>query len=106
MVREGVRLPVIGAARANALMSDAAASDDSDLRNIVHAGTPANRDRAGGGRGDGCKRERHLSRYRRRLRSGGTDRGIHHAEVRLSRSSRLHGCSIRADHRGLPVSMA
>ena len=35
-----VRLPVIGAARANALMSDAAASDDSDLRNIVHAGTP------------------------------------------------------------------
>ena len=35
-----VKLPVIGAARANALMSDAAASDDSDLRNIVHAGTP------------------------------------------------------------------
>lgn len=36
----GPKLPVIGAARANALMSDAAASDDSDLRNIVHAGTP------------------------------------------------------------------
>lgn len=35
-----VKLPVVGAARANALMSDAAASDDSDLRNIVHAGTP------------------------------------------------------------------
>ena len=34
------KLPVVGAARANALMSDAAASDDSDLRNIVHAGTP------------------------------------------------------------------
>jgi 2-methylcitrate dehydratase PrpD len=31
---------VVGAARANALMSDAAASDDSDLRNIVHCGTP------------------------------------------------------------------
>ena len=27
-------------ARANAMLSDAAASDDSDLRNIVHAGTP------------------------------------------------------------------
>lgn len=36
----GTRLPVAGAARANALMSDAAASDDSDLRNIVHCGTP------------------------------------------------------------------
>lgn len=36
----GPMLPVVGAARANALMSDAAASDDSDLRNIVHAGTP------------------------------------------------------------------
>jgi 2-methylcitrate dehydratase PrpD len=36
----GIRLPMVGAARANALMSDAAASDDSDLRNIVHAGTP------------------------------------------------------------------
>jgi len=35
-----VKLPVAGAARANALMSDAAASDDSDLRNIVHCGTP------------------------------------------------------------------
>jgi len=35
-----LKLPVLGAARANALMSDAAASDDSDLRNIVHAGTP------------------------------------------------------------------
>ena len=34
------RLPVAAAARVNAVMSDAAASDDSDLRNIVHAGTP------------------------------------------------------------------
>jgi len=35
------KLPVAAAARVNALMSDAAASDDSDLRNIVHAGTTA-----------------------------------------------------------------
>jgi 2-methylcitrate dehydratase PrpD len=34
-------LPTVAAARVNALMSDAAASDDSDLRNIVHSGTPA-----------------------------------------------------------------
>jgi 2-methylcitrate dehydratase PrpD len=33
------KLPVAAVARVNALMSDAAASDDSDLRNIVHAGT-------------------------------------------------------------------
>jgi 2-methylcitrate dehydratase PrpD len=35
----GPRLPVAEAAQVNAVMSDAAASDDSDLRNIVHAGT-------------------------------------------------------------------
>src|SRR5687768_7882707 len=35
------KLPIAAAARVNALMSDAAASDDSDLRNIVHTGTPA-----------------------------------------------------------------
>lgn len=36
----GPKLPVTAAARVNAMMSDAAASDDSDLRNIVHLGTP------------------------------------------------------------------
>ncbi|MGA3402569.1 MAG: MmgE/PrpD family protein, partial [Acetobacteraceae bacterium] len=36
----GAKLPVADAAQANAVASDAAASDDSDLRNIVHAGTP------------------------------------------------------------------
>lgn len=35
----GLKLPASNAARVNAVMSDAAASDDSDLRNIVHAGT-------------------------------------------------------------------
>ena len=34
------RTSVADAAQVNAVMSDAAASDDSDLRNIVHAGTP------------------------------------------------------------------
>jgi 2-methylcitrate dehydratase PrpD len=36
----GPRLPIADTAQVNAVMSDAAASDDSDLRNIVHAGTP------------------------------------------------------------------
>jgi 2-methylcitrate dehydratase PrpD len=36
----GAKLPVAEVARSNAMLSDAAASDDSDLRNIVHAGTP------------------------------------------------------------------
>ena len=35
----GPKLPVADAAQVNAVASDAAASDDSDLRNIVHAGT-------------------------------------------------------------------
>jgi 2-methylcitrate dehydratase PrpD len=34
------KLPAARAAQLNAVASDAAASDDSDLRNIVHAGTP------------------------------------------------------------------
>src|SRR5215831_7047565 len=36
----GPKLPAAEVAQVNAVMSDAAASDDSDLRNIVHAGTP------------------------------------------------------------------
>src|SRR5437660_12669368 len=36
----GPKLPVAEAAQVNAVMSDAAASDDSDLRNTVHAVTP------------------------------------------------------------------
>jgi 2-methylcitrate dehydratase PrpD len=36
----GDKLPTADTAQVNAVMSDAAASDDSDLRNIVHAGTP------------------------------------------------------------------
>ncbi len=35
----GAKLPAVNACRANAVASDAAASDDSDLRNIVHLGT-------------------------------------------------------------------
>src|SRR6266851_935223 len=35
----GDKLPMTDAAQVNAVASDAAASDDSDLRNIVHAGT-------------------------------------------------------------------
>jgi len=36
----GARLPAAETAQVNAIMSDAAASDDSDLRAIVHCGTP------------------------------------------------------------------
>ena len=39
MVRPGTSIARGDAAQVNAVMSDAAASDDSDLRNIVHAGT-------------------------------------------------------------------
>jgi 2-methylcitrate dehydratase PrpD len=36
---DGLRLPLPNAVRVNAMLSDAAASDDSDLRNIAHSGT-------------------------------------------------------------------
>jgi 2-methylcitrate dehydratase PrpD len=36
---DGVKLPLNEVARVNAMLSDAAASDDSDLRNVAHTGT-------------------------------------------------------------------
>jgi len=36
---DGAKLPVNEVARVNAMLSDAAASDDSDLRNVAHIGT-------------------------------------------------------------------
>jgi 2-methylcitrate dehydratase PrpD len=36
---DGAKLPVNEVARINAMLSDAAASDDSDLRNVAHTGT-------------------------------------------------------------------
>jgi len=36
---DGAKLPIAQAARVNAMLSDAAASDDSDLRNVAHTGT-------------------------------------------------------------------
>ena len=36
---DAIKLPVAQAARVNAMLSDAAASDDSDLRNVAHIGT-------------------------------------------------------------------
>lgn len=36
---DGAKVPVNEAARVNAMLSDAAASDDSDLRNVAHTGT-------------------------------------------------------------------
>ena len=36
---DGAKLPLGDAARVNAMFSDAAASDDSDLRNVAHTGT-------------------------------------------------------------------
>jgi 2-methylcitrate dehydratase PrpD len=36
---DGLKLPLPNAVRVNAMLSDAAASDDSDLRNIAHIGT-------------------------------------------------------------------
>jgi len=36
---DGMKLPVSEVARVNAIFSDAAASDDSDLRNVAHTGT-------------------------------------------------------------------
>jgi 2-methylcitrate dehydratase PrpD len=38
---DGAKLPLTEVVRVNAMLSDAAASDDSDMRNIAHIGTIA-----------------------------------------------------------------
>ena len=83
------RLPLADAAQVNAVMSDAAACDDSDLRNIVHCGTPltatslAVAERTGAD-GEACWR-RSCSAMRRR---GGSAR----RSPRASATSGFHGC--------------
>ena len=84
----GPKLPVAGAARANALMSDAAASDDSDLRNIVHCGTPLTATALAVAEKTGASGKDVL------------DRRSDHPALRPSRASRLHGCDVRRHRRG------
>ena len=92
----GPRLPVAEAAQVNAVMSDAAASDDSDLRNIVHAGTTLAatalaRRRAYRRRRRGC-----ADRDRPRLRGSRTHRRSDHTGLSRSRVSRLPRRDLRA----------
>jgi 2-methylcitrate dehydratase PrpD len=70
------KLPAVHVARANALMSDAAASDDSDLRNITHAGTPLTAST--------------LAMAEKTGASGGPDWGFHHTRLSQAWVSRLH----------------
>ena len=53
----GAKLPVVDAAQVNAVMSDGAASDDSDLRTIVHCGTPLTATSLAIAERDGCSGE-------------------------------------------------
>ena len=85
----GAKLPVADAAQVNAVMSDAAASDDSDLRNIIHAGTPLTATSLAHRRARRCERRGGAGGDRLRLRGGRTDRRGDHP--RLPQRG-FHGC--------------
>src|SRR5437764_7392886 len=66
----GKKLTATDAAQVNAVMSDAAASDDSDLRNIVHCGTPLTATALALAERTGAKWRGRAVRHRARLRAG------------------------------------
>ena len=80
---DGAKLPVNEAARVNAMLSDAAASDDSDLRNVAHTGT--------------CLTATGLAMAER---MGATGQDLLSAMVTGLRSRGPDGRSARADRRG------
>lgn len=83
----GEKLPVASAIQVNAVLSDAAASDDSDLRNIVHAGTPLTAAALAFAEREGCDGETVLTaivlgyeaagRISEAMTPGFKDRGFH-----------------------------
>ena len=86
----GPKLPVAEAARVNAVMSDAAASDDSDLRNIVHAGTTG-RHLARHGGAHRCQRPGRAGRHRLGYEASGR---IGEAVTPGLRTRGFHGCLV------------
>ena len=74
------------AAQVNAVMSDAAASDDSDLRNIVHCGTPLTATALALAEHNGGERRGRAGRDRARLRSS-PDASSTRCRIRASAAS-------------------
>ena len=85
----GPKLPAAEAAQVNAVMSDAAASDDSDLRNIVHCGTPLTATALALAERTGASGERRAGGNRPRLRGGRADQRSDQPGFRDPRLSRL-----------------
>jgi len=82
------KLPASYAARVNAVMSDAAASDDSDRRNIVHAGTTLVATALAVPKRTGA-RARKCDGYRPRYEAAGRM-----ATITPAPRPRLHGCLV------------
>ena len=89
------RAPIADAAQANAVMSDAAASDDSDLRNIVHAGTPLTAVSLAIAERDGSSGEAVLAAIVCGYEAAGRDQRGDHARLPRARLSRLPRRGIR-----------
>ena len=94
------KLPVADAAQVNAVMSDAAASDDSDLRNIVHAGTPLTATSLALAERDGAQWRGGADGNRARLRGGRADQRGDHPRLSQSRLSWLPRGDLRRRGRG------
>src|ERR1700730_8678796 len=83
------KLPASDASRVNAVMSDAAASDDSDLRNIVHAGTTLVATALAVAERTGARGGEVLTGHCPRLRGGGAHRRSHYPRLPRPRFSWL-----------------
>ena len=112
----GVNLPAANAGRVNALMSDAAASDDSDLRMIVHLGTQltaaalALAERLGSGGKDVLAAMVLGYEVAGRIGAAVTpalrDRGFHGCVVAIFGAAAAAGCMLRLDERRMAQAIA
>ena len=112
----GVRIPVASASRINALMSDAAASDDSDLRMIVHLGTQltattlAFGERLGSGGKDMLAAMVLGYEVAGRIGAAVTpalrDRGFHGCLIAIFGAAVASGCMLRLDERQMTQAIA
>jgi 2-methylcitrate dehydratase PrpD len=112
----GTKLPVAEAAQVNAVMSDAAASDDSDLRAIVHCGTPLSAAALAIAERDGCSGDDVLAaivlgyeaagRIGDGVTPGFRDRGMHGCLVASFAAAVCAARLMRLDARGMSRTIA
>ena len=112
----GARIPAVNACRVNALTSDAAASDDSDLRTIVHFGTQLTAATLGLGERSGASGKDVLRAMVLGYEAGGRildsvapahrDRGFHGAVIASFGAAVASGCMLKLNEQQMAQTLA